>query len=432
MNSSLSLKKGSRAILEVNIPFSEFEPYLKKAKENLKNKIEIEGFRRGKVPENILLEKVGEKGILNEAADIAIKDVYNSEVKKRKLEPIGEPLARIKRLEEGGIFSFEVEFFIIPRINLPDYRELAKKAKREKVSVSEKEVEDTLEWLRKSRAQLTPIEREAKEGDMVEVEYSSPEIEGGRLFQDRFILGKGGFVKGFEDAIKQMEKGEKKKVEINFPQDYFKENLAGKRINMDITLKGVFEAKLPNLSDEFAKSLGNFQDLKSLKESIKEGIKVEKEEQEKRVLVEGLLSSITKEVEVDIPEILLNLEKERVLRNIKESIDRDLKISFDEYLKRINKSQEEFQKYLSQIAKENIKKWLTIREIARLEKITISDEEIEEKVNETLKSYPDINKVKREIDLERLRNYTKEEIRNQKVFSFLLKLIPDGADSNSH
>lgn len=426
MKISLKKEKGSKIILEGELSPLEFEKFYEEAKEKIKKDIQLKGFRKGKVPKEILetQEEKIEKDILREASSLAIRDVYLKTLEREKLEPIGEPLAQIEKLAKGESFIFHLTFYIIPQISLPNYREIAKEIKREKIEVEDKEIQETLDWLKKSRPKLIPTEKEAGEGDFIEIEYSSPQIEGGKIFQDRFILGKGGFAGDFEKEIMGMKKGEKKKIKISFPPDYYDKRVAGKEAETEVTLKEVFQTQTPELNDEFARSLGKFNSLEDLRKSIKEGIFLEKTEEENRRLLEEFLQKIIEKTSFDIPELLLKVEEERLLKNVREGIKKDLNLEFDDYLKRINKTSEEFSQSLSQIAENNVRRWLVMREIAQSEQIDVSEEEVEEKVNEFLKNYEDVERARREIDLERLRNYTKEEVRNQKVLEFLLGLIP--------
>ncbi len=415
---------GSKVKITIEIGSSELEKYYQEAKNSLAKNLDIRGFRKGEVPPEVAEEKLGAQEILQKASLLAIQESYLRAIRENKLEVVGEPRVKIIKLARGNPFVFEVEVSLIPKIKLPDYKEIAKTVERKKINVEEKEISESLNWLRESRVQISPLDKPAEVGNFVEIEYSSPSLENGRLFRDRFFLGKGNLVKEFEENIKGMRKGEEKEFPVLFPQDYFRKDLRGKRFNFKLKLKSVSEAKFPEINDEFAQKLGNFQNLLSLKESIREGIRLEKEKAEEQRVVDEIIQKISSAINFDIPEILLNVEKERLLKNLKENVKRDLKLEFEKYLLQINKSQEEVEKMISKMAEENIKKWLIIREIAKKENIVVPEEEIEARLNKILKDYPSVEKTEKEIDLDKLRAYTKGEIENKKVLNFLNNLVP--------
>lgn len=421
-----SLEKIGKAKYKIKIEYSQ-EEFKKAYKESifiLGKDLEISGFRKGKVPFEILEKNIGKEKILKETALRLIDEGYRKIILKENLEPIGEPVIKILKLSLGDSFIFEIETWIILPPNLPNYREIVKEIKRKKIEVEEKEVEETIIWLQKSRAKILPKREKAEEGDLVEIEYKSSEIEKGKVFEDRFVLGEGKLINNLESEILGMREGEEKKIKVSFPKDFKNEELRGKKVEIFLKLKKLFSFSLPEINDEFAKSLGNFQDLSDLKKSIQEGIKKEKELEEKKRIIGEILDKISQKTEVEIPEILIEKEKEFQLQNFKENILKSLKISFEDYLKKIGKSAEEIENYFYDLSKEFIKRSLILKEIARKEKIEASEEEIKERINQFLKRFKNVEEAEREVDLEKLKLYTEEEVRNDKVLNFLERLVP--------
>ncbi len=420
------LSKIGEAKFKIKIEYSkeEFKDSFWKTTLFLGKNLEIEGFRKGKAPLEILERKIGREKILRETAIKLINKGYQKVISEKNLEIIGEPLVRILKLSLGDCFVFELEVWAILPPHLPDYRQIAKKIKRKKIEVKKEEVEKTLKWLQSSRVKFVPKKGKAERGDFVEIEYKSEVFKKGKTYEDKFILGKGKLISNLENEILGMKEGEEKKVRITFPKDYKEKELAGKETEIILKLKKVFYLSFPEIDDQFARELGNFKDLASLKESIKEGIKKEKEIEEKKRILEELLDKISAKTEIELPEILIEKEKERQIENFKKNISTSLKISFEEYLKKIKKEEKEIEEYFLKLSKEFIKRSLILREIAKKENIKVFEQEINERINQYLKKFKSPKEAEKEVDLEKLRLYTEEEIRNEKVLNFLESLVP--------
>lgn len=302
------------------------------------------------------------------------------------------------------------------KIKLADYKKIATEIKKRKFEVSEKEIEESLNWLRKSRAKFSLKEKPAEKGDFIEIEYSSPQIENGKRYTDAFILGQGHFLENFEENLIGLKNFQEKKFTIN----NFKKNTLAQKLDFWVKVKSVQKMELPELSDDFARSLGNFENLDALKKSIKEGIYQEKKMAESQRWREEVLREIIANSQIEeIPQQWVEMEAKATLENLKKVVLEKLNISFAEFLKKIGQSEKQLLNSLLPEAKEKIREFLVLEEISKREAIDVSEEEIKEAVNNFLKNYPNLEKAKKELDLERLKRYYKEVIKNEKVFQFL-------------
>jgi len=420
----ISIKKlpKSQVELEIEISAQEFGRFLQEVILELGKNLEIPGFRKGKVPPKVIEKEIGKEKILFEAAEKAIKKNYVKAILENKIEAISQPEIKILKLAPNNPFVFQAKTSVLPEIDLPDYKEIASSTKRRKIEVSKKEIEDTLLWLQKSRAKFIAKNQPAKKGDFIEIEFQSPQIEENTKKQDGFILGQGGFVPGFEENLVDMIAGQEKEFSLTFPKNYFKKELAGKEVHFKVKVKSVQRMILPELNDVFAKNLGRFENLEVLKNSIKEGLKIEKENRESQRIRQEILEKILQKTKMDIPEILLENEKKRMLEEFKKTISEKFKTSFENYLNQIKKTEKEILDTFSIPAEKKIKYFLCLREIAKREKIEVSQEEITTAINEFLKRYPNVEKAEKELDLEQLKSYYKEAIRNEKTLKVLEKL----------
>jgi len=418
------IKKLPKSEIEISfeIPWEEFKPYVNKACSILGKDVDIKGFRKGNVPQDILEKEIGQDKILEQAADLAAKDKYPQMIHKENIEPISQPEVSITKLAKGNSFEFKAKISILPDIILPDYEAIASKVEKGKVSVTDRDLEDALKWIQQSRAVFTPLDRGAEKDDFVEIEYQSFQIENNKIFNDKFLLGKAKFAPGFEENLEGMKKDEQKEFSIVFPKEHNDKTLAGKNIAFKVTMKSVQKMELPELNDEFASTLGKFEDLESLRNNIKENLKKEKELEQKQKIRNEILEKIAQDSKCEMPENLVENEKNNLLEDLKQRVGQGLKISFEEYLVQIKKTEKEIKDSFTDAAEKRVRNFLTLREIGKKEEIKVSEQEIEEEINKTLKNYPDKSDVKK-IDIERLKDYTKSAMYNGKVFEKLESFI---------
>jgi trigger factor len=460
MKVSIQKLPESKIQLEIELPTEEFNKFIEKATQDLGKDLEIEGFRKGKVPKEIVEKEIGLAKILEEAVQLAIKENYPQAILENKIEVISQPEVEILKLAPGNPFIFRAKTQVLPEIKLADYKKIAFRIKKNEVLVEDKEVENALSWLQKSRAKFTLKSGPCQKGDWVEIEYFSKEIENERKINDAFILGEGHLISGFEENLLGMESGQEKEFPLIFPDNYLpkrsegwrradaprlpkrsegwrradaprpQKDIAGKKVNFKAKMKSVQKMELPEINDQFAKGLGKLENLDGLKKSLKEGLNLEKEMEESQRVREEILREISQNSEFQVPEILVIKEQERMLEFLKEEVSQKLGISFNDYLAKIKKSEKELLDSFLPEAREKVKNLLVLREISKKEKIDVSDEEIKEEINKILKN-TDIKKAEGidphtkfgvGVDPEKLKDYTKEVLINEKTFKFLESL----------
>lgn len=413
METSIKKLPKSQIELKIEVSAKDFNDFIDKAILNLGKDLEIKGFRKGMAPKEVIEREVGLEKILIEAADLAVKENYRKAILENKIEAIFQPRIEIQKLARGDSFIFLAKITVLPEIKLPDYKKIASKIKRMEIKVGEKEVDDALFWFQKSRAKLTLKNQPAQKGDFVEIEYQSPELEvllTPREQKDAFILGESHFIPGFEEQLIGMKAKEEKEFSITIPEKHPLRKY-GREVSFKVKMISVQNVELPEINDQFVKSLGKFENLASLKNNIKEGLTLEKKQIESQRLRNEILEEINKDTAIEIPELLVTEEKKQMLENFKKSVIENLKISFTDYLNKIKKTEEEMLDYFLPQAQKRIKNSLILKEIGKREKIEVSEEEIVEEVSKILK---DTN-----IDPENLKEYTEEVIRTEKIFQLL-------------
>lgn len=417
----IEIKELPKSQIEILVEISseKFDEFIDKAIFNLGKDIQIEGFRKGNVPKEILKEKISQKELLNEAAELAVKESYFQIISENKIEAVGRPEIQIMKLAKGNPLEFKIRVSVMPKIELPDYKKIASEIQTKKIFVEDKEIEREIAFLQKSRAKFTLSNQPAQKGDFIEIEFF-PQTETEKKQKDNFFLGEGQFIPVFEANLEGMKINEEKEFPVIFPENHYEKNLAGKEIIFRVKINNIQKVELPEINDEFVRNLGKFQNLEDLRKNIREGIFLEKRNWEIQRVCGEILEQIGKRSFFEIPEILLIEEEKRLEENLKNEIYRDLKLSFEDYLKQINKTENEILKTFSLLAEKNIRNFLFLKEIAKKENIKVFPEEIQEEVNHILEHHN--NDVKK-LDLERLKMYTEEKIQQAKTFQFLAGLV---------
>lgn len=323
----------SQLEIEVEIPSQEFEGFRIRALSALGKEIRMEGFRPGHVPNDIVEKKVEGAQLVNEMAELAVKETYIRILKEEHIDAIGNPNIKVLKLAPGNPFSFQVLMTVLPEIVLPDFRALAAEAERKTVVIEEKEIHDALRWLQESRKQP--------------------------------------------------------------------------------------DGTLPEISDEFAGSVGHFENLESLKVSVVEGLRHEKDAQEIERLRQEILEKISQKCTIEIPELLVEREKLAMLENLKQGVRDMAHMDFAEYLEKLKKTEQELIDSFTKEAGQRVKRYLILKEIAQKEDINPTQEEIVKEANQIIQQYRGVQGVKKDVDGERLKEYTEGVLRHEKTLQFL-------------
>lgn len=394
----------------------DFSKFVDKALEHLKRHTKMDGFRAGTVPKDIVEKKIGSENVLMEAGDLAVKDAYAKYVNENNLEPVAHPDVKIGKIAKGSPFEFTVTVSVMPEIELPDYKKVVEGVKAKEVALDPAEIDEALKYLQKSRAKFTDKTEPAAKKDYVKIEYQNEHVNSGKPVRDMFIIGEAGFLPDFEDNVIGMKVGDEKEFTAKFPENA-PNNLGGKEGKFKVKMLAVQIMELPEINDEFAKALGAFDTLVALKENMKEGITLEKKQNEKHRARTEMIESIAAKTSFEIPESMVEYEQERLLEDLKNQVAQNFRLAFEEYLKTIKKTEEELKGTFKLEAQKRIKQFLVLRAVGKAEQVEIPKEELEEEMNRQLRRYPKEEADK--IDIGQLKEYSKDVLFNEKVFQKL-------------
>lgn len=307
-------------------------------------------------------------------------------------------------------------------IDLANYKGI--KIKRNQLKVEKKEIDDSLNYLKNSRAKIITVNRPAEKGNRVEIDFEvrhgGVKIENGTSKNHPLVLGESRFLPGFEKELEGMSTGEEKNFSLKAPRDWPDKKVADKNLDFRVKMNLIQERQISELNDDFAKSLGDFKSLDELRKSIESGLFQEKEKKEKQRIKIELIEKVAEESRAEIPENLIEEELEKMINEFKLSIT-GLGLDFEKYLQEIHKTIDELRQEWKKQAKKRVRISICLNAIAEKEKIEIGEDEVESKINEELKNYPNIEEIRKNIDLKALKEYTKDVLRNEKVLGLLEK-----------
>ena len=423
----ITQKKISNSEIEltINLGPQDINQFIDKAVEETGKDLEVPGFRKGKAPKDVIEQKFGKEYLYEEASKMALQDKYADYILENKIDVIDKPEVGFSKFVLDGEVEFTAKVQTLPELDLPDYKKLGKEVAKEKktIEVTDKDLEDTIKYIIDSRAKFETFTEGAKEGQIADISFEilkdNTPVEGEKQEKYRFVIGKEPIFQELNTELLQAKKDDEKEITITFPNDYHNEPLRGQRAIMKLKVNDILEKKLPELNDEFAKTLGEFKDVEALKANVKEGIAKEKQMHEDERIKLLLLEKIREKIKEDPPEVLTERELNYMLEDIKHKISH-LGMEFETYLTQIKKTEDEMKEELKPEAKKKVLDALIIREIIKKEKITAEEKDINNKVNELVVSLsyqvPDPTK----IDKEGLKGYATEICENEKMFDILL------------
>ncbi|MGO1580629.1 MAG: trigger factor [Peptoniphilaceae bacterium] len=388
---------------------------------------QIPGFRKGKAPRKIIENMYGSGVFLEDAINDLLPKYYEEVVKELDLEVVDQPHINIEEANSGEDVLVEVSVDVKPEIELPEYKNL--EVEDVKYEVTDELINSELENQRHLNARLINIDdRPAEMGDKVNIDFKGfvegEEFEGGSAQGQDLELGSNTFIPGFEDQIVGHEVGEEFDVNVNFPEDYFSEDLKGKEAKFEIKLNSISKEELPELDDEFIKDISEFDTVEEYKADIK---KTKEEEFHKRAEMEReekVLDKVVENLEVDVPEGMVNQEIDGQVRNFDQNL-RAQGMGLEDYVKMIGTTLEAFRENLREDALKQVKRGLVIEAISKKESIDASDEEIEAEIDRLVKDYfkddEEQQKKMKEYMIESNKEGIKDNLVSKKTLEFLTK-----------
>lgn len=370
----------SEAVLEVELSWDELEKASDKAYRKLVQKVDVQGFRRGKAPRSLLERKLGKEYIYQEGLDELITETYRNALKEHELTPITKPELDAPVFEIGQPYHFSLKVPIITPVIPGDYKTLH--FEREEADVTSEEVEKELESLRNRQATWNEVERPADYDDRViaDLKLTVEDKNVSDLKDNTFELTRErhGMFSGMDEHIVGMQAGESKEFTTVLPEDYANEKLAGKEGSFVVTVHKVEVKEVPELDDDLAKAVSNgqYENLEDLRKAISDNILESKERRIRDELREKVVDAVIDQAQITLHPLLIKEEAEEMLHQLSHLLEQQ-RMSIDQYLLMMHKTRDEYLKEMEPEAEKRVRRELVLDEVARQENISVSPEEVE-------------------------------------------------------
>jgi len=345
--------------------------------------VKVQGFREGKVPLNLVEKNIDPQVMQSEFLEVAMSGLYNQALNEEDLRPVANPEVDLKKFVPYTTLEFTVTVPVIGKIVLPDYKKI-KQAKKP-LTIEAKQVNEVVESLRTRLAERKSVERAVKDGDETTIDFKGTDEKGeavnGAEGKDYPLqIGSDTFIPGFEANLIGMKPKETKTFKLTFPKDYGVAALQNKKVTFEVTVNKVEELVLPKLDDDFASKAGPFKTLAELKKDVKEQLTIERSREADRVYEEELLQKIAAKTTVAIPQQLVDEQIERIENEEKQNLMYRGQ-TWEEHLKEEGVSAEEHKEQKRPAATDRVKIGIVLSEIAEAEKIVVTPEEFEIRMN---------------------------------------------------
>ena len=390
------LEKGM-AKLTIEVPYEELDKAIEKVYQQQKSKISIPGFRKGKVPRN-MVEKIYGKGVfLEDAANQVIPDAYEKAYEECGEEITSTPKIEAVQLEPGKPFIFTAEVALKPEVTLGKY----KGVKVDKISteVTDEEIDEAIQKERENNARsISVTDRAVQDKDETVIDFDGyvdgVAFAGGKGENYPLTIGSGAFIPGFEEQLIGKNIGEECEVNVTFPEDYHAEDLAGKAAVFKCVVKEIKQKELPELDDEFASEVSEFETLAEYKEDLKKNLTEKKVKNAADAKEEAVVEAIIADAKMEIPDAMLETQQRQMIEEFAQNIQQQ-GLSFEQYLQFTGMSTDKFMDQVKPQAEKRIKSRLVLEAIVKAENIEVTDEDYDEEIKEMATMYKmDADKVK--------------------------------------
>ena len=410
---------------EVKLSFvveaEKFEEAMKKVYTKTAKYFNIPGFRKGKAPMQLVERQYGSEIFYEDAFNELVPDVYDAAIKENNVEAVSKPNIDITQMEKGKDLIFTATVQTKPEVKLGKYKGI--EIKKIEYNVSDEDINHEIGHMQEKNSRLVSVDdRPVENGDITVIDFEGSvdgvPFEGGKAEGHELEIGSNTFIPGFEDQIIGMKVDEERDIKVKFPDEYFSNDLAGKDAIFKIKLHEIKKKELPELDDEFAKDVSEFDTLEELKNSIKEKIDVENKNKEKYETEEEAIKAVCENTEIDIPSGMIEVEIDNMVKDIENRLSyQGLKL--EQYLQMVGKTEEDMRKEFEDQAKKSVKSRLVLEAVVKAEKLEASEEEVGEKIKEMAKQY---NRPEDELLAnEQLRSYIAESMKTEKAIEFIVK-----------
>ena len=385
------------AKLTIETGVEEFEKAIEKAYQKQKKQISIPGFRKGKVPRQMVEKMYGKEVFFEEAANILIPDAYDKALDECEEDIVSSPQIEVTQIEAGKPFVFTATVALKPEVKLGKYKGV--KVDKMDTAVTEEEVDAQLEKERQNNARnITVEDRPVKDGDMTTLDFEGfvdgEAFEGGKGENYPLTIGSGAFIPGFEEQLVGAKIGEETEVKVTFTEDYQAEHLQGKEAVFKCTVKEIKERELPELNDEFASDISEFETLAEYREDVKKNLEEQKIKDAKRAKEDAAVKAAVDASEMEIPDAMIETQQKQMVDEFAQRITMQ-GLSMEQYLQFTGTNYQQMVEQVKPQAEERIRSRLVLEAVAKAENLDATEEEYEDELKTMAEVYQmEVDKVR--------------------------------------
>jgi trigger factor len=423
MDSTIVKKENNKVTLQINVSAEEFNKAVHQSYLKNRKRFNIPGFRKGKAPRKVIEMQYGEGVFYEDAINIVLPEKYDRAVEEHNLEPVDRPDIDIENIEKDKDLVFTASVTVKPEVKLGEYKGI--EVEKIEYNVTDEDVDNEIEKMRDQNSRLVNIEdRPVQNDDNVIIDYKGfvgdEQFEGGTAENQTLVIGSKSFIPGFEEQLIGANIGDEVEVKVTFPEEYHAENLAGKDAVFNVKVNEIKFKELPELDDEFAKDVSEFDTLDELKNDTKKKMEESAKDKAEKELREKVLDKVVEAIEVEIPEAMVETEIDNMLRDFDFQL-RYQGLDLEKYLQFTNSKIEDLRKQMRDDAYIRVKTSLTLGAIGESEKIEANDEDLEQEFEKMAESHKTtVEKLKESFKEENF-GYIKNTIKVRKTIDFLVE-----------
>ncbi len=426
MNVKVEKLENSQVKLVITVDAEKFEEGMSKAFFKNAKYFNVPGFRKGKAPRIRVEQYYGESVLYEDAFNEIAPEIYEEVLKENNIEAVARPEIDVTQIGKGKELIFEAIVTVKPEVELGKYKGI--KIEKREYPVSEEDVENAIKAMAEKNARIITCDDDKiiENGDTAIIDFEGfideKAFEGGKGENYSLEIGSNTFIPGFEDQLIGLKKGEETEVNVSFPENYFSKELAGKPAIFKVKINEIKTKEYPEMDDEFAKDVSEFDTLKELKEDTRENLEEENAKKAKYEMEEEAIEEVIHDAKIDIPEAMLEAEVDNYIHDMEHRLEHQ-GLSLDSYLKMTNTDIVDFRESFKEKAEHNILTRLVLEAIFETEKLEVTEDDIDNKLREVAKEYGrDADEFVAKAD-EQVRDYAREELKYDLAVKFIMDNI---------
>ena len=389
MKVNFDKKEKNKVYFNVDVDWKEFEPKIDEAYKKIRSKFNIPGFRKGKVPKMIIEQNYGVQVFYDEAINIMLQDIYPKALEELDLKVVDQPDVDVKDFKENEKINFTFEVEVVPEFELPNFEEMEVEDVKEEFD--KEVVTNEIERLRNENARYTIVEdRKTKKGDIVKLDFkgyvNNEAFQGGEAKDYELEIGSNSFIPGFEDQLIDRAIGEEFDVNVKFPEEYHSEDLKGKDAKFICKINEIKVKELPELDDNFASDVSEFDTLKEFKADLRKKLKAQFNEMVDTQRENKVLDKVIEETKFDVPNRMIEDEVENELRNFQYRLQAQ-GLNYDDYKKYTGKTDDEIKETFKEPAEKRVKLGLILEKYAKENKLKATKRDYDKELDKLAEMY---------------------------------------------